>query len=452
MDHGKWMYEIGHSEEAYMKGVLSFLEIAEANRLKNRDLEIWCPCKDYSPQWRKIDNKFDKFSDEIKNIRFGLSSDGPKQPGNDIDVYLDPLIDDMKTLWGSGVEDIVQKVNLRVPFVKIRHLLGGYLIVEKLCSWGIEYRLKGINREIKAYGPVYLHYMYPFERYIGFLKGFVRNRARPDASIVQGYYSEELIEFASSYLKGVENIGIPHFRHEGRLLGVETIGLRAIDPDRDLLEVMENFGKNNIDKIVQKLGEVPKCVVRSYQGYEIIGFTFYTKEQDEKSTTQNSEVIVITSTMEFDRMTHDARSMIAKMSYYGVIQEIWELDYHSITIPLFKCKWVTNNQQGVNVDEEGFTLVDLSTNGYTSDPFVLAKLATQVFFVKDPSKPRWYVVLDGKRRILGVDNVVNEDEYNQFDELPPFSFGVSLLDDNIISDTYLRCGHEERLWVDDTFT
>ena len=29
---------------------------------------------------------------------------GPKQPGNDIDVYLAPLIDDLKTLWGEGVD------------------------------------------------------------------------------------------------------------------------------------------------------------------------------------------------------------------------------------------------------------------------------------------------------------------------------------------------------------
>ncbi|GJY61467.1 pentatricopeptide repeat-containing protein, partial [Tanacetum coccineum] len=40
---------------------------------------------------------------------------------------------------------------------------------------------------IKAYGPIFLRDMYPFERYMGFLKGFVRKRARPDASIVERY-------------------------------------------------------------------------------------------------------------------------------------------------------------------------------------------------------------------------------------------------------------------------
>jgi len=29
---------------------------------------------------------------------------GPKQPGNDIDVYLGPLIEDLKLIWDQGVE------------------------------------------------------------------------------------------------------------------------------------------------------------------------------------------------------------------------------------------------------------------------------------------------------------------------------------------------------------
>lgn len=27
----------------------------------------------------------------------------PKQPGNDIDVYLEPLVEDLKELWNNGV-------------------------------------------------------------------------------------------------------------------------------------------------------------------------------------------------------------------------------------------------------------------------------------------------------------------------------------------------------------
>jgi len=31
---------------------------------------------------------------------------GLHQPGNDIDVYLRPLVDDLKQLWSPGVEDV----------------------------------------------------------------------------------------------------------------------------------------------------------------------------------------------------------------------------------------------------------------------------------------------------------------------------------------------------------
>ena len=88
-----------------------------------------------------MDRTFQTFANDVRNIRFGLSTDGmnpfyeqssghstwpvtlciynlppwlcmkrkfiimlmhilgPKQPGNDIDVYLKPLIDDLLLLW-----------------------------------------------------------------------------------------------------------------------------------------------------------------------------------------------------------------------------------------------------------------------------------------------------------------------------------------------------------------
>jgi len=97
-------------------------------------------------QWKNIDQEFPKFGEECRNIRFGLATDGmnpfgnlstnhncwpvilfiynlspglcmkrkymmlsmmisgPKQPRNDIDVYLNPLVEDLKLLWVYGVE------------------------------------------------------------------------------------------------------------------------------------------------------------------------------------------------------------------------------------------------------------------------------------------------------------------------------------------------------------
>nr|GEY14494.1 RNA-directed DNA polymerase, eukaryota, reverse transcriptase zinc-binding domain protein [Tanacetum cinerariifolium] len=153
--------------------------------------------------------------------------------------------------------------------------------------------------------------------------------------------------------------------------------------------------------------------------------------RDEKSAVQNSGVTVIAS------------KGIAKRWYYGVLQEIWKMDYYTLKIPLFTCKWV-NNSSGVKVDEYGFTLVNLGTDGYTSEP-ILAKQATQIFFLQDSSNPRWHIVMHGKRDILGVDNVVDEEEYNQFDELPQFSSRIPPIDGDT---TYLPSDYDEGLWVD----
>ena len=75
-----------------------------------------------------------------------------------------------------------------------------------------------------------------------------------------------------------------------------------------------------LDNVVETLGLGPDFRVKSYQGYDINGYTFYTKNQDDKSTMQNSGVTVIATRTEFDRMNHDTRVRIAKDSYYGVIQ------------------------------------------------------------------------------------------------------------------------------------
>ncbi|XP_031095104.1 uncharacterized protein LOC115999390 [Ipomoea triloba] len=74
-------------------------------------------------------------------------------------------------------------------------------------------------REIRECGPAYLRWMYPFERYRKVLKGYVRNRYRPEASIVESYIVEEVIEFCTEYLAGVKAIGVPKYRHEGRIDG-----------------------------------------------------------------------------------------------------------------------------------------------------------------------------------------------------------------------------------------
>ncbi|TYK06332.1 uncharacterized protein E5676_scaffold594G00450 [Cucumis melo var. makuwa] len=95
------------------------------------------------------------------------------------------------------------------------------------------------------------------------------------------------------------------------------------------------------------------------------------------------------------------------MSFYGVIEEIWELNYNSFKVAIFKCDWV-ENCGGIKTDELGFVLVDLSRVGHKNDSFIFATQAKQVFFVEDPSDSRWSIVLTPLQR--DFDDQYNDDE------------------------------------------
>ena len=64
-------------------------------------------------------------------------------------------------------------------------------------------------REVRLCGPVYLRWMYPFERFMKLLKSYVRNYNRPEGCIVECYITEDAIEFCTKYLSNVDAIGIP---------------------------------------------------------------------------------------------------------------------------------------------------------------------------------------------------------------------------------------------------
>jgi ABC-type transporter lipoprotein component MlaA len=66
-------------------------------------------------------------------------------------------------------------------------------------------------------------------------------------------------------------------------------------------------------------------------------------------------------------------------TYYGVIDNIWEVHYGSnIQIPVFGCHWV-KNPRGVVVDGYGLMIVDINNVGYKDDPWVLALQVAQVY-------------------------------------------------------------------------
>jgi hypothetical protein len=134
-----------------------------------------------------------------------------------------------------------------------------------------------------------------------------------------------------------------------------------------------------------------------------------------------------------------------KNIYYGQIQEIWALDFHGFTIPLFRCNWVDAIKDVIK-DKYGFISIDLNRQGYKSQPFMLEKHVSLVFYIPDTTNKRLKVVIPKKRWIIRVENAIDEEEFDQFNDIPPFI--TSMIKPRIPSANealYLHNNHHEKV-------
>ncbi|KAA0054192.1 transposase [Cucumis melo var. makuwa] len=159
--------------------------------------------------------------------------------------------------------------------------------------------------------------------------------------------------------------------------------------------------KDSITPSLRWIAHGPSPDVATYSGYIINGYYYHTKRRDDIRRVQNSGVSITATTMQVSS-SKDKNPVMSDMTFYGVIREIWEIDYHQLSFILFKCDWV-DNRSGVKVDELGFTIVDLKCIGHKSDSFILATQAKQVFYVQDSANPEWSVVLTSPQRTIEED-------------------------------------------------
>ncbi|KAK1652056.1 hypothetical protein QYE76_069861 [Lolium multiflorum] len=126
----------------------------------------------------------------------------------------------------------------------------------------------------------------------------------------------------------------------------------------------ESTPRKSVPAKLYLLAKQPSSTISTFQGYEINGNTFYMFAQDKKSTNQNSGV-------RFDAADDNGK----KVTYYGYIEEIWELEYGpNFKVPLFRCKWF-NLKDGVQVDPQyGMTTVDLKNLGAAEESPVASRL------------------------------------------------------------------------------
>ena len=86
------------------------------------------------------------------------------------------------------------------------------------------------------------------------------------------------------------------------------------------------FADDGASMTLRLLAVGPNLNIPTWKGYDINNYSFYTKSEDHKSSMQNNGVTVDADSDHFSSAS-DNNPIRASMPYFGVIQEIWDLDY-----------------------------------------------------------------------------------------------------------------------------
>ncbi|KAA0035796.1 transposase [Cucumis melo var. makuwa] len=370
------------------------------------------------------DFKWPDFGSEPRSLHLALSADGvnphgPKQPEDDIGTYLAPLIEDLKLLWENGVEcynayreEVFNLRSVLLWTINDFPAYGTLLDIPGKSKDGLNARrdlvdlklrpeLASISSEKKIFIPPACYTLTKEEKRC-VLKTLSRIKLFPIAirSVLPKhvrYAKTRLCIFFNSVCNKV----------------LDAQQLDKLEEDIVVSTKLE-VGNSGVLDNLRWIAHGPHPFVITYSGYAIKGCRYHTKSSEKDRSVQNSGVSLVAKTMQASS-SKDKNPVIGDMSFYGVIQEIWELNYNTFNVPVFKCDWVQNSG-GVRIDELGYTLVDLNRVGHKSDSFILASQAKKVFYVEDPSDVRWSVVLTPPQRDF-------EDRYN----------------DDELGDTILRC-------------
>ncbi|GJR71484.1 hypothetical protein Tco_0083849 [Tanacetum coccineum] len=301
-------------------------------------------------------------------------------------------------------------------------------------------------------GPIRPRWMYPFERYMKKLKGYVQNKAKPKGSIAEGYVAEEALTFSSHYFRDVTtefnrldcNVDPPppNVSVSGVSIGIPEIDtyrsqFKSLFPNKDMQEEFPDwFGSqirqrhvdNDQDPEVSTTSELfalangPSWTPISINSCVVDGVRYVVHSRDERRTTQNSGICSPGPDGEM---------------YYGQLQEIIEFKYLLFKVALFRVKWFDTSNKGRKVNKlvlrNNMTQIDCSREAFKDDQYILVTQVKQVFYLEDKTKPHWKVVehVNHKKFSDGGVIVVEDDpDIIHFDNSSDLPLSTSLNDLN----------------------
>nr|GFA53215.1 hypothetical protein [Tanacetum cinerariifolium] len=226
-------------------------------------------------------------------------------------------------------------------------------------------------------GPILPRWMYPFKRYLKKLKGYVRNKAKPEVCKLIGLRS--VIRFDAQKLKKVKW----YVLHNSPEIDTYQSQFKSLFPNKDMKE------------------EFPDC-------------------RDERRITQNSGICSPGPDGEM---------------YYSHLQEILEFKYLLFKVVLFRVKWFDTRNKGRKVKRlvlrNNMTQIDTRAESFKDDQYILVTQVKQVFYLEDNAKPYWRVVEHVNHKKFfdgGVIVVEDNPDIIHFDNSSDLSLSTSLND------------------------
>jgi hypothetical protein len=82
--------------------------------------------------------------------------------------------------------------------------------------------------QIQQLGPMYLHQMWTYERYMSTLNRYVLNRAHSKGPMIEAYTIEEAVNCCTRYIRDGRVIGLPIHQRKGRTSGMGCTGRKSM--------------------------------------------------------------------------------------------------------------------------------------------------------------------------------------------------------------------------------